>query len=119
MSEHADVSRLNADAPRALRVIQERAPRGPHGGNELALSSALAAGLPAIKSRPAGRTVPPPRGHRATFADLIWRCRQRRAPRILMEVEQSVDSALTKHGNRPRDLVEIGIVVLACHGLDP
>src|SRR5205814_813620 len=99
-------------------VAEERGPGAAHGGVRLARAADLAARQPAVDRRPGGRTVPAERPVAAERADGAVGRGERRAPRVLVEVDDRVDADGAEALDRGRHLVQVGLVVLPGLRLD-
>ena len=117
VAEHLDVPRLDADAARPGRVREE----GREGGEDRLAQLAgqhEAAGRAAVERRPARRAVPAEGRLVRRGARLARTRRQRRAPGVLVEVDDRVHVVAGEEPRDALDLAQVGVVVDARCGLD-
>ena len=118
VAHHARVAGADADTARAGDVVPERLEGGAHGWAQLADTAGHASWGVAVEGGPTGCPIPAQRTREARWADLAATGRERGPPGILVEVDDGVDPVPGEQAHVGRDLVEIGLVVVAGPRLD-
>ena len=118
VAEHVCVAGAHADAAGSGRVGPERGERRPHRRAQLADAGGNAPRRARVEGGPPGCAVPPERRIQTGRAHRAGRGRERRAPCVLVEVDDRVDPLARKQVHRVADVRKVPIVVLPRFGLD-